>query len=311
MVSPPRSRSARRVYLPWWSRRTTLRGWRARSSSPLPGLLHDVCSTVHPLGLASPFFRTLHLERYGVGWVFSGPARPPARRSSAGARAIVRGNRAPPGPGRRGLSSPDRAVGSGLRRAPARDLGSAALAELCRSCSRNSAWSRSGPCRASRRRVSPGGRPRRSSAGMAAHSMLALTAPGGASFGLVLAAAGHAVGWPVIEGGSQRLTDALVRCLRELGGELEVSRPITDFSELPVGASVPVRRDPATTPRHRRGAATRTLPSPPQAVSLRPGVFKLDLASERAHSLDEAATRAATLHLSGDLATLTRSKPPL
>src|SRR3954471_4315011 len=37
----------------------------------LPGFLHDVCSTVHPLAVASPFFRSLQLERYGLAWIDS------------------------------------------------------------------------------------------------------------------------------------------------------------------------------------------------------------------------------------------------
>jgi phytoene dehydrogenase-like protein len=39
----------------------------------LPGFVHDVCSAVHPLGILSPYFKTLPLRDYGLEWV-----RPPA-----------------------------------------------------------------------------------------------------------------------------------------------------------------------------------------------------------------------------------------
>ena len=48
-------------------------------------------------------------------------------------------------------------------------------------------------------------------AGNAAHSCLALDAPGSAAIGLVLAVAGHAVGWPCARGGSQAIANALAR----------------------------------------------------------------------------------------------------
>src|SRR5215204_7275189 len=37
----------------------------------LPGFLHDVCSTVHPLAVASPFFQSLKLERFDLEWIHS------------------------------------------------------------------------------------------------------------------------------------------------------------------------------------------------------------------------------------------------
>src|SRR5262249_18563719 len=35
----------------------------------LPNFLHDTCSTIHPMGLASPFFQKLPLQKYGVDWI--------------------------------------------------------------------------------------------------------------------------------------------------------------------------------------------------------------------------------------------------
>ena len=34
----------------------------------MPGLLHDHCSAVHPMAVASPFLRSLGLERHGLEW---------------------------------------------------------------------------------------------------------------------------------------------------------------------------------------------------------------------------------------------------
>src|SRR5215216_4844277 len=45
-------------------------GGGARSAAlTLPGFLHDVCSAVHPLAAASPFFKTLPLARFGLEWI--------------------------------------------------------------------------------------------------------------------------------------------------------------------------------------------------------------------------------------------------
>ena len=35
----------------------------------LPGVIHDVCSAVHPFARASPLFRTLPLSAHGLTWI--------------------------------------------------------------------------------------------------------------------------------------------------------------------------------------------------------------------------------------------------
>src|SRR5688572_26212111 len=49
--------------------KATLGGGVRSAELTLPGYIHDICSAIHPLGLASPFFRTLPLASYGLEWV--------------------------------------------------------------------------------------------------------------------------------------------------------------------------------------------------------------------------------------------------
>ena len=53
--------------------------------------------------------------------------------------------------------------------------------------------------------------------------MLPLTRPPTAAFGALLAMLAHAVGWPVVEGGSDPITDALIQAVLQRGGSLETN----------------------------------------------------------------------------------------
>src|SRR5258708_30760007 len=44
-------------------------GGTRTSELTLPGFRHDVCSACHPMGILSPFFRTLPLDEHGLRWV--------------------------------------------------------------------------------------------------------------------------------------------------------------------------------------------------------------------------------------------------
>ena len=70
-------------------------------------------------------------------------------------------------------------------------------------------------------------------AGAAAHSLLALDEAGTSAIGLLLLASAHAGGWPVARGGSARVAEAMVRRLRDLGGEVECGRRVTSIDDLP------------------------------------------------------------------------------
>ena len=102
----------------------TVGGGTRSAELTLPGFVHDVCSAAHPLGIASPFFRSVDLARHGVEWAH--PEAPVAHALTP-ARTVVleRDSRSGRGAGRRSAPTPPpgpgcsdrwRASGSGCSR---------------------------------------------------------------------------------------------------------------------------------------------------------------------------------------------------
>ena len=48
----------------------TIGGGTRTAEITLPGFQHDICSAIHPLGIASPFFRNLSLKDFGLEWIY-------------------------------------------------------------------------------------------------------------------------------------------------------------------------------------------------------------------------------------------------
>ena len=61
--------------------------------------------------------------------------------------------------------------------------------------------------------------------------MLDLSQPLTSALGMLLAMLSHHAGWPLIEGGSQKLADAMVTALEEQGGEVVTGHRVTDLRE--------------------------------------------------------------------------------
>jgi len=268
------------------------------------GYLHDVCAAVFPLVAASPYLRTLGLERHGLRLVH--PPAPLAHPLDDGGAAMLERSVAataetlgPAGAAYRRIVAPlVRDAGPlfpEILRPPLRAprhplvLGRFAAGGL-------------GPATLLGRRM-PGDRAGGLIAGLAAHSMIELSRPLTGAVALMFAAAGHAYGWPIAEGGAGRVADALAGALRAAGGTIETGRPVARLADLPPARAVLFDLSPpqvaAIAGGHLPGWYRRLLGRHRRGV----GVFKLDLALDGPlpWTAPECA-RAATVHLGGTMA---------
>lgn len=216
-------------------------GGGARTSETVePGVLHDVCSAIHPMALATPFLRAFEIERR-VDFLIpdASYAHPldsePGRTGGRAAIAYRNLDRTATELGRDGeayrrLVSPllarlegviDTAFGGGLLRVP-RDP-TAALLLSARALEQGSRlWNSRFREAAAPALVS----------GVAAHGIGRMPGLTSAGIGVVLAALAHAGGWPVPVGGSRAITDALITDLEAHGGRVVTGHPIDDIREL-------------------------------------------------------------------------------
>jgi phytoene dehydrogenase-like protein len=278
-------------------------GGGARSAElTLPGFVHDVCSAIHPMAVASPFFRELPLAEHGLEWVH--PPLPLAHPLDDGSAAVlarsVQETAAALGPDERAyrkLFGPLVAGSDDLFRdlvGPFRFPRHPILAARF-------GWRglRSGVGLAARFRMDGA---RALIAGLAGHGQLPLDKKPVAAIALMLGTAGHAVGWPLPRGGAQRIADALAGVLRKAGGQVETGRTVASLDELPPSRAVLLD----LTPRQVLAVAGDRLPERYRKRLERyrygMGVFKVDWALAgpipwRA----EACRRAGTIHLGGTL----------
>src|SRR3984893_12146968 len=280
-------------------------GGGARSAElTLPGFVHDVCSAVHPLAAGSPFLKTLPLDRFGLDWIQ--PEIPLAHPLDDGTAACLY----------RDIDVTADSLGKdgrayrNMMKPPARDwdnLSVEFLQPILHVPRHPISLARFGiramcPTTLLTRMLFKNQPASALFAGIAAHSFLPLESPVSSAFGLVLGAAGHAVGWPIPCGGSQSISNALANYFRELGGKIEVGRRIKNLDQLPRSR---VTLFDTTAWQFARIAGDR-LPSGyrRRLENFRnvPGIFKIDYAlSSPTPWKAEACRRAGTVHLGGTI----------
>jgi phytoene dehydrogenase-like protein len=289
-------------------------GGGARSGElTLPGFTHDLCSAVHPLAVASPFFQTLPLEKFGLKWIK--PPIPLAHPMEDGSVACLHQSieetaktLAEDGEAYQKWMEPFYSHWKELipellqpvhfPRHPilmAR-FGLDALRSATSLCHHlfEDRWAKG------------------LFGGLAAHSFLPLTQSPSSAVGMMLALAGHAVGWPIPEGGSQKISDALLNYFKELGGEIETGHLIRSSQDIPPAKQVLFDLNPHQLLKIAGEKFSESYQRKLGKLRLGPGVFKLDWAlSGPIPWKAPECEKASTVHLGGTLENLVESEQAL
>lgn len=273
----------------------------------LPGLTHDVCSAIHPMGVASPFMRSLDLERHGLTWAF--PEVDAAHPIDGGRAGVL-------------FRDLDRTVehlgadGESWRRLfepllrHSDDLMSEVLGPIVHVPQHPVTLARFGlrallPATVLARRWKTD-EARGLFAGLAAHAIRPLTSPTTGALGLIFGVTAHSYGWPAAMGGSASIARAMAAELEELGGRIETGQRVTDLPPADVvmfdtapQAAAQIAGDRVPT---RIGRALRKWRSGP-------AVFKVDLAVQGGVPwTNEWCRKAGTVHVGGTIEQITHAE---
>ena len=289
----------------------TFGGGTRSAELTLPGFVHDVCSSIHPFVPGSPALRELPLREHGLELVQPDAAL--AHPLDDGTAVILErsveataSGLGSDGDAYRGLVEPlvadwgklEASVLGPLTAVPSHPVALARFGLLAARSATGLAV-----------RTFRGERARALFAGCAAHSMVPLERSPTAGFGLVLLLGGHLFGWPFPRGGSQRIADALVSLLQELGGELDVSAPVDSLDGLPRTRSVFCDVSPEELIRIAGGRLPGDYVRRLRHFRRGPAAFKVDYALDGPIPWTASAcARAGTVHLGGTLQEIAESE---
>ena len=281
--------------------RSTVGGGARSAEITLPGFVHDLGSAIHPLGYASPFFRSLPLEEHGLEWIH--PPTPLAHPFDGGTAAVLErsieataSTLGPDAETYRRMMEPISAdagriagffVGRpGVLRHPLA-LATAGLRSLR-------------DARSLAESLFETEKARGLFAGNAAHSFLPLEQSPSAMFGVLLGTLGHAFGWPFPKGGSQKIADALASCLVSLGGEVYTGVPVSSVEDVPRTRAVLFDVSPRQLLEIAGQHFTEDYRNGLKRYRYGPGIFKVDFALDGPVPWEaEECRRAGTVHLGG------------
>lgn len=276
----------------------------------LPGFIHDVCSTVFPLGEDSPVFKPLGLEKLGLQYLQPqfAVAHPLDDRPSVAVQSSIEMTAAQLGKDAgnyKQLYSPFVNNWSSIRSS---FLGPLHLSNYSHTKARFAIYSLSSGSHFAKKHFITK-EAQALFAGMAAHSMLPLNSATVSSIAIVLNTMAHVNGWPLAKGGSQKITDALAAYFKNIGGEILTENPIYSLKQLPAAKAILLDVTPAQLIRIAGERFSPFYKWQLNRYEYGAGVFKIDWAlSQPVPFTDMKSRSAGTVHLGGSLEEIYQSE---
>lgn len=269
----------------------------------LPNFHHDICSAVHPMGVLSPYFKELGLEKYGLEWVYP---KASVAHPLDGEDAVILSKSLEDTAENLGIDKkryehlmrpfvkhPDWLIEDSLK-----PIGIPKHLLYMTNFGSKAAL----PANTFAKLFFKGKRAKALFAGCAAHSILPFDFLFTSALGLVFLTIGHDVNWPVAKGGSQSIANALLQCFQEAGGEIQFSQKVTNFQELPPAKAYIFDTDAHQMAEIAQSEFPNSYYKRLKKFYIGPGVFKIDYAlNEPIPWKDRRVLEASTVHVGGTI----------
>lgn len=269
----------------------------------LKGFKHDVCSAAHPMGVTSPYLKTLPLEKHGLKWIF--PEASVAHPLDSGAVALLT----------QSLDETADRLGRDAKAYRALVKPFADHAEELMAGAMNPAAFPKHPLLMARFGMAglrsaehlfkkfQTAEAKALIAGCAAHAILPLDRSLTAAVALMFLVAGHIKNWPVAKGGSHAITKALAAYFMAIGGSIETGVRILSPRELPPAKAYLFDTSPDLLANHFADILPARYVARLKKFRYGPGIFKLDYALRGSIPWSNKDCRkASTIHLGGTAA---------
>ncbi len=275
----------------------------------MPGFWHDVCSAIHPMAMASPYLRTLPLKDYGLEWIH--PEIPCAHPLDNGGGVFLR----------RSIKETEEVLGSDARvyrslMEPMVNywndftsdiLGPLGIPKHPVKLALFGLKALQPATLLAKRFKTPEGKAL--FGGIAAHSILDLDKITTSAIGLVLGAAGHAVGWPMPKGGSHMITESLAKYFVSLGGEIQTGVRVETLEQLPPSKVVMFNLTPRQVGKIVNNGLPESYLKKLQNYRYGAGVFKIDyILKEPVPWANPDCAKAGTVHVAGTFEDIVHSE---